>query len=68
MNTANEYLGIAEVSILYQTSPSALYSQRHRGEAPGALCVKVGKKLMWRKADLEKWWESQRKPARSGAV
>ncbi|MGI8515374.1 MAG: helix-turn-helix transcriptional regulator [Acidimicrobiia bacterium] len=63
MTATNDYLGIAEVSILFQTSPSALYSQKHRGEAPGNLAVKVGKKLMWRRTDLEAWFDQQRQTA-----
>lgn len=55
-----EYLDIAEVSVLFKTSPSALYTQRHRGEEPGSLAVRVGKKLLWMRADLDAWWESQK--------
>ncbi|MBA2724978.1 MAG: helix-turn-helix domain-containing protein [Actinobacteria bacterium] len=65
MTITSEYLGIAEVAILFGTSPSALYSQRHRGEAPGSLCVKVGKKLMWKKAELEAWFDQQRQNSES---
>lgn len=61
--STNEYLSIAEVSILFQTSPSALYSQKHRNEAPGNLCVRVGKKLMWKRSDLEAWFDSERQKA-----
>lgn len=58
--TAAEYLDIHGVSELYGTTPSALYTQNHRGEAPGCLAVKVGRKLVWRRSDLEAWWEARR--------
>lgn len=55
-----EFLDIAQVAVLLGTSPSALYAQRHRGEAPGALAVKVGRKLTWRRSDLDAWFDSQK--------
>ena len=60
LTLGEEHLDIAEVSILLKTSPSALYTQRHRGEPPGSLAVRVGKKLLWRRSDLDSWWEAQR--------
>lgn len=60
--TAHEYLGIEDTASLFpHLTVSALYSQRHRGEAPGALAVKVGKRLVWRRSDLDAWWETQRR-------
>ncbi len=57
----SEFLGIEETARLFpHLTPSALYSQRHRGEAPGCLAVKVGKRLVWRRSDLDEWWETQR--------
>ena len=55
-----EFLDIAQVSVLLGTSPSALYTQRHRLEAPGVLAVRVGRKLLWRRADIDQWWEESR--------
>lgn len=40
-------------------TPSAVYSARHRGEAPGSLGVRVGRRILWRKSDLDAWWEAQ---------
>lgn len=59
-----EYLTIGEVAQRLHTSPGALYTQRHRGEAPGALAVKVGKKLLWRESDLEEWFDRERESQR----
>ena len=66
MTTTSEYLGIGDVAELYGTTRSALYTQKYRNEAPGALCVRVGKRLVWRRADLEAWWEKQRREAEAG--
>jgi predicted DNA-binding transcriptional regulator AlpA len=54
------YLDVVQVSYLYQTSPSALYSQRHRGEMPGALGVRVGRKILWRRSDLDQWFDARK--------
>ena len=57
------YLPVEQVAKRYHTTPAALYSQRHRGQDLGALGVKVGRRILWSEADLEKWWESQRAEA-----
>lgn len=51
-------LTIAEVADFCRTSVDAIYMQRHRGEAPGALALKIGKRLRWRPETLEAWLES----------
>lgn len=53
--TLDRLLTIEEVADLLRTTPTALYSSRHRREAPGALAVRVGKRLLWRPSDLEAW-------------
>lgn len=57
LDSPRELLDVEETAEFFRTSVAALYSQRHRGEAPGALAVKVGRKLLWRRSDLEAWWE-----------
>lgn len=52
-------LNIDETAEYLRLSPTALYSQRHRGEAPGALLVKVGRRLVARQADLDAWLDSK---------
>jgi hypothetical protein len=59
-----EYLTIDEVAERFRTSPGALYTQRHRGESPGALAVKVGSKLLWNVEDLEQWFDHERESQR----
>lgn len=53
--TLERFLTVEEVADLLRTTPSALYSSRHRSEAPGALAVQVGRRLLWRPSDLEMW-------------
>lgn len=53
-------LTVHEASEYLRTSPGAIYTQRHRGENPGALAIKVGKKLLFRPADIEQYLDEQR--------
>jgi hypothetical protein len=52
---AARYLTAEEVADRYRVSVSALYTQRHRREDPGALALKIGRRLLWRPADLTRW-------------
>ena len=53
------YLDSQAVADRYHTSPGALYAQRYRGNAPGSLACKVGRRLLWRERDLEEWFDEQ---------
>ena len=53
------YLDSRAVADRYHTSPAALYTQRHRGDAPGSLAVTVGRRLLWREQDLDAWFDEQ---------
>ena len=44
-----------EVAAYLGTSKGALYVQRHRGDAPGALAVKIGRHLRWNPDALNAW-------------
>jgi len=57
------YLTAEEVAAMYRLSVSALYTQRHRGEAPGSLGAKVGRKLLWRQSELDAWFDRTRDEA-----
>ena len=54
------YLTAREVAEQYRLTVSALYTQRHRREAPGSLGVKVGRKLLWRQSELDAWFDRTR--------
>lgn len=52
-------LTVPEAAEYLRLTPGALYTQRHRGEKPGILGVHVGKKIVYRLADLEKYFDDQ---------
>lgn len=54
-----ENLVVEEAAEYLRTTRGALYAQRCRGENPGALAIKVGRRLLWRVADLEDWLDEQ---------
>ena len=56
----HSYLTAREVAEQYRLTVSALYTQRHRREAPGSLGVKVGRKLLWRQSELDAWFDRTR--------
>lgn len=62
-----DYLTTAEVASMFRTTPGALYTQRHRRELPGALGVKVGRKVLYPRVDLERFVEALRED-RAGAA
>jgi len=57
------YLTIGEVADRLRTSRQALYQQHYRRQAPGALGVKVGRRILWRVSDLESWYDKQAEQA-----
>ena len=59
----HSYLTAKEVAEQYRLTTSALYTQRHRREPPGILGVKVGRKLLWRRSDLDAWFDRTREEA-----
>lgn len=48
-------LTVKEVADYLRVTPSALYVQRHRGEEPGALGIRVGKRILYRPADIDRF-------------
>lgn len=66
MALQDEYLVLEQILPIGDRTPSAIYSERHRGVGLGALAVKVGKRLVWRRSDVERWFEEQRQKAAEG--
>lgn len=66
----DQLLTIEEAAERLRTSPGALHTQRYRGEAPGSLGVKIGKRILYRAADLTSYVAEQvaAQLADSGAV
>lgn len=54
-----EFLSVAELAALLHRTPSSIYTERHRGEGVGALGIRVGRRLLWRRSDLDRWWDRQ---------
>lgn len=59
MTNRRELLTIDEVAQWLRTTPNALRVQRHRREGPGALAVKVGRRLLWDEAAVMAWLKQQ---------
>lgn len=54
----SEWLITEEVAAMCRTSVAALYAARHRGDGP--VGVKVGKRVLYRRGDVDAWLEAHR--------
>ena len=63
MEGPGEYLTLDELCELYRLTPKTVYQQRWRRHAPGSLGVNVGRKLLFRRRDLEAWFDSEQRLA-----
>ena len=52
-------LTLKEAADFLRLTPGALYSQRYRGEKPGALGIRVGKKLLFRPSDIDRFLDER---------
>jgi hypothetical protein len=52
-------LTIQEAADYLRLTPGALYSQRYRDEEPGALGIRVGKKILYRPADIDRFLDER---------
>ena len=59
MTTPEQLATIDEVARFFRTSPAAIYTQRSRGEAPGSLGVKVGRRILFDRDVLKDWMKNQ---------
>jgi hypothetical protein len=57
--------GLAE---LLRTTPSAIHSQRHRGQAPGRLGVRLGRRYFYRRQDIDAYFASELAKQTAGAA
>jgi hypothetical protein len=46
-------LTLQEAADYLRLTPSALYGQRYKGEEPGILGIRVGRKILYRRADID---------------
>lgn len=52
-------LTLKEAADYLRLTPAALYTQRHRGEKPGALGIRVGRKILYRPSDINRFLDEQ---------
>ena len=65
IQTPSDFLTIEEVADLFGRSRESLYTERHRRSGVGSLGVSVGKRLYWRRADIDAWFDEQQNAAGS---
>ena len=52
-------LTLREAADYLRLTPAALYTQRHRGDKPGALGIRVGRKILYRPSDINQYLDEQ---------
>ncbi len=52
-------LTLKEADGYLRLTPGALYSQRYRGEKPGALGIRVGSKILYRPTDIDRFLDER---------
>ena len=63
-----DLLTVEQLAELLRTTPSAIHSQRHRGQAPGRLGVKLGRRVFWRRIDLDEHFSAELAKQTAGAA
>lgn len=48
-------LTLQEIAEYLRLTPGALYTQRYRGEKPGVLGIRVGRKILFRPSDIDRF-------------
>jgi hypothetical protein len=48
-------LTLEETAEYLRLTPGALYTQRHRSEEPGALGIRVGRRILYRPSDIDRF-------------
>lgn len=52
-------LTLKEAADYLRLTPAALYTQRHRGDKPGSLGIRVGRKILYRPSDISRYLDEQ---------
>lgn len=50
-------LTLKETAEYLRLTPGALYTQRYRGERPGVLGIRVGRRILFRPSDIDRFLE-----------
>jgi hypothetical protein len=54
-----QLLTLRETAEYLRLTPGALYTQRYRREKPGALGIRVGRKILYRPSDIDRFLEER---------
>ena len=54
-----DLLTVEELARMLRVSPSAIHSQRYRNEKPGALGFALGRRIFYRRSDLDAFIDHQ---------
>lgn len=57
--TLEPLLTVQEAADYLRLTPRALYNQRYRGDDPGALGIRVGKKILYRTSDIDRFLDER---------
>jgi hypothetical protein len=60
---ADQLLTLKETADLFRLTPGALYTLRYRGEKPGVLGIRVGRKVLFRPSDIDRFLDELSKSA-----
>ncbi len=60
-------LTLKETAEYLRLTPGALNTQRHRGEKPGALGIRVGRKILYRPSDIDRFLDEMLSEAQLGS-
>jgi hypothetical protein len=52
-------LTLKEAAEYLRLTPGALYTQRHRGEKPGVLGIRIGRKILYRPSDINRFLDER---------
>ena len=50
---------LEETAEYLRLTPGALYTQRHRREKPGSLGIRVGRKILYRPSDIDRFLDER---------
>ena len=64
---SEQLLTIKETAEYLRLSPGALHTQRYRGEKPGAVGIRVGRKILLRPSDIDRFLDERLSEAELGA-
>lgn len=66
--TSDRLMTVPEVAAYLRLSPASVYTSRYRGQFPGALGIQVGRKIVFRRHDLDAYLDDQAVAAREAVA